>query len=178
LETLAATYSAIVAADAVQPGVIIVDDDAPPLMGGQQGVPAPLAVADSAGGVADAVEAGTIVVGDDDPLPVAAVPAAEHGAVDGNVAVVDEDARPAVDEALAGAVVDAAVSSRDGSHQHTAEDLFRTSPFGDTAGCLPSQAGRMGLASQPITLTYPLPPSSTGPLASEVFLIVDDRERT
>jgi len=177
-ERLAATDSAIVGADAVQPGVIVVDDEPPLLLGGHQGESAPLTVADSAGGVADAVEAGIIVVGDDSPLPVAAVPAAEQGAVDGDVAVVDHDARPAVEEALSAVVVDAAVPSRVGTHQQTAEDLLRASPFGGTAGSLPSRAGGMALASQPIALTYPLPPSSTGPLASEVFLVVDDRETT
>jgi len=177
-EPLAATDSAIFGADAVQPGVIVVDDDGPLLLGGQQGASAPLAVADSAGGVADAVEAGIIAVGGDALLTVAAVPAAEHGAVDGDVAVVDEDARPAVEEARAAAVGDAAVPSRVGTHRQKAEDLLRASPLGGTSGSLPSWEGGMALDSQPIALTYPLPPSSTDPLASEVILIVDDRETT
>ena len=175
---LAATDSAIFGADAVQPGVIVVNDDGPLLLGGQQGASAPLAVADSAGGVADAVEAGIIAVGGDAILTVAAVPAAEHGAVDGDVAVVEEDARLAVKEARAAAVGDAAVPSRVGTRRQTAEDLLRASPLGGTSGSLPSWEGGMALDSQPIALTYPLPPSSTGPLSSEVILIVDDRETT
>jgi len=66
--------------------------------------------------------------------------------------------------------------SRVGTHQQTAEDLLRASPLGVTAGSAPPRVGGMALARQPIALPYPLPPESTSQTASEVYLVVDDRE--
>ena len=66
--------------------------------------------------------------------------------------------------------------SRVGTHQQTAEDLLRASFLRVTAGSAPLRVGGMALARQPIALPYPPCPESTSQTASEVYLVVDDRE--
>jgi len=60
-----------------------------------------------------------------------------------------------------------------GTHLQTAADVVGASPFVVAAA---STSDGMALASAPVALTYPLPPTSTGPMTAEAFLLVDDRE--
>jgi len=63
-----------------------------------------------------------------------------------------------------------------GAHLQTAADLLGASALAASAGRTPSPVGGMALARVPLELTYSLPPSTAGPSAAEVYLVVDDRE--
>jgi len=94
------------------------------------------------------------------------------------IVVLDDDSHPAMDaagETPPAVVDDWPEHDRVGSHLQTAADLMRTFPV---AGAEPPARNSSGMAParKPLALTYPLPPSSSGPLAAEVFILVDDRE--
>lgn len=75
--------------------------------------------------------------------------------------------------ALVPSDVDPPVLGHFGTHLQTAADVLNASPLAAVAG---STRGGMALATAPVALTYPLPPTSFGPMSAEVFLLVDDRE--
>jgi len=144
-------------------------------------------------GGADQLVAAAPAAADDARTPTTTVPAAANGAhppervVPDVVHVSDDDSVVFVDEgtrataSVDGIAPDTGVGhsvamSRVGTHQQTAADLLRASPLGVTVGSAPARVGGMALAHQPIALPYPLPPEPTGPTASEVYLVVDDRE--
>ena len=59
------------------------------------------------------------------------------------------------------------------THLQTAADVLSASPLAAVSG---STLGGMALATALVALTYPLPPTSSGPMSAEVFLLVDDRD--
>jgi len=84
------------------------------------------------------------------------------------IVVVDDDSHPATDAAAETppfGVDDWPKNDSVGSHLQTAADLMRTFP---AAGNEPPARKSSGMAParKPLALTYPLPPSSCGPLAS------------
>jgi len=94
------------------------------------------------------------------------------------IVVVDDDSHPAME--AGGETPPAAVDAwpehdLSGSHLQTEADLMRTFPIAGTEPPARNSTG-MAPARKPLALTYPLPPSSSGPLAAEVFILVDDRE--
>jgi len=101
-------------------------------------------------------------------------------AVAGAAASVALDVEPSVESRAgvgAGALVPADVHppvvGHVGTHLQTAADVLSASPLVAVAG---STRGGMALATAPVALTYPLPPTSSGPMSAEVFLLADDRE--
>jgi len=66
--------------------------------------------------------------------------------------------------------------TRVGTHLQTAADLLGASSLAASSGSAPAPVGGMALARVPLELTYSMPPSSSGPMAAEVYLVVDDRE--
>jgi len=94
------------------------------------------------------------------------------------IVFVDDDSHPAMEAGgeTPPAAVDAwAEHDLFGSHLQTAADLMRTFPIAGTEPPARNSTG-MAPARKPLALTYPLPPSSSRPLAAEVFIFVDDRE--
>jgi len=67
-------------------------------------------------------------------------------------------------------------NGRAGTHLQTAADLLGASALSPSAGIPSTPVGGMALARVPLELTYSMPPSTSGPSAAEVYLVVDDRE--
>jgi len=108
------------------------------------------------------------------------IPTAAANSGDGVIVAVDDgDSQSATDAAGSTPAADEygwPMVDRVGTHQQTAADLLRSFPTSGTTEAPTRNSSGLALAPKPLALTYPHPPSLSGPRAAEVFLLVDDRE--